>query len=155
MVEKEILKKMRFLGELSDSVIEKIGSIATLENYDEHSIVFEQNQDLSHLYMMVSGKVHFTVESASGKALTLDKIYEGRTFGVSALMEESSSAYTAICVENSSIVSIPGKQMRQLFEEDFKIGHILMLNVVKLFKKRIERHTRQFLLSLATHSEIK
>ena len=155
MVEKDILKELLFFRDLSDPVIDKIGSIATLETLDKDTIVFEQNQNLTHLYMVVSGKVHFTVKSASGKALVLDKICEGRTFGVSALMEESSSAYTAICAEKTIVVSISGKQMHQLFEDDFKLGHILMLKVVRLFKKRMEMHTRQFLLSLATHSEIK
>ncbi|MCF6247491.1 MAG: cyclic nucleotide-binding domain-containing protein [Desulfobacula sp.] len=154
MVDKQILKNILFLEELPDPVIEKIASIATLETYDKHTILFHQNQDLTHIFMLVTGKIHFTVESASGKALILDKIYEGRTFGVSALMEESSSAYTAICAEKSTVISISGNRMHQLFEEDFKLGHLLMLKVVKLFKQRIELHTRQFLLSLASHSEI-
>jgi CRP-like cAMP-binding protein len=155
MVEQDILKKILFLRDLPDPLIEKIGAIATLETFEKNSVVFHQHQDLTHLYMVVSGKVHFTITSASGKALVLDKIDEGRTFGVSALMEESSSAYTAICVQDTTVVSIPGEKMHQLFVEDFKLGHILMLKVVRLFKKRMEMHTRQFLLSLATHSEIK
>jgi CRP/FNR family cyclic AMP-dependent transcriptional regulator len=154
MVEKDILKDIQFLSDLPDQVIEKIASIATLETYEQDDILFHQGQDLTHMYMLVSGKIHFTVLSASGKALILDKIIEGRTFGVYALMEESSSIYSAICAEKSTVVSISGKQMHQLFEEDFKLGHILMLKVVKLFKKRMELHTRQFLMSLATHSEI-
>ncbi len=155
MIDKEILKDILFLEDLPDQVIEKIASIAKLETYDEHTLLFHQNQKLTHLFMLVSGKIHFTVESASGKALILDKIYEGRTFGVSALMEESSSAYSAICAKKSTVISISGSRMHQLFEEDFKLGHILMLKVVKLFKKRMELHTRQFLLSLASHAEIK
>jgi len=154
MVEKDILKELHFLKELPDPLIDKISSIATLETHEKHTVLFRQNQDLTHLYMLVSGRVHFTVESLAGKVLILDKIDEGRTFGVSALMEESSSAYTAICAQESTVVSISGKDMHQLFEDDFKLGHLLMLNVVKLFKQRIELHTRQFLLSLASHPEI-
>ena len=154
MVEKDILKELLFLKELPDPLIEKISSIAVLERHEKHAVLFRQDQDLTHLYMLVSGRVHFTIESAAGKVLILDKIDEGRTFGVSALMEESSSAYTAICAKDSTVVSISGNQLHQLFEQDFKLGHLLMLNVVKLFKKRIELHTRQFLLSLASHPEI-
>jgi CRP-like cAMP-binding protein len=155
MVEREILKKLLFLRDLPEPLIEKIGAIATLETFEKNAIIFHQHQDLTHLYMVVSGKVHFTIKSASGKALVLDKMDEGRTFGVSALMEESSSAYTAICAKKTTVVAVSGQQMHQLFEQDFKLGHILMLKVVRLFKKRMEMHTRQFLLSLATHSEIK
>jgi len=72
MVEKQILKKMLFLRELPDPLIEKIGSIATLETFEKNAVVFHQHQDLTHLYMLVSGKVHFTIKSASGKALVLD-----------------------------------------------------------------------------------
>jgi CRP-like cAMP-binding protein len=154
MVEKDILKDIQFLSDLPDPVIEKIASIATLDVHEHDSTVFHQGQDLTHLYMLVSGKVHFTVSSASGKALILDKIFEGSTFGVFALLEDSSSAYSAICAEKSQVVCVSAKQMHQLFEEDFKLGHILMLKVVKLFKSRMEMHTRQFLMSLATHSEI-
>ena len=124
MVEKDILKDIKFLSDLPDQVIEKIAAMATLEIHEQDTILFHQGQNLMHMYMLISGKVHFTVSSASGKSLILDKILEGRTFGVYALMEESSSIYSAICAEKSTIVSIPGKQMHQLFEEDFKIGHI-------------------------------
>jgi len=44
--------------------------------------------------------------------------------------------------------------MRQLFEENFEIGHFLMLKVAAIFKSRMEMHTRQFLHSLAVHPEV-
>ena len=69
-------------------------------------------------------------------------------------MGESSGTFTAVCAETSLIITISGEQMRQLFEEDFEIGHTLMLKVVGIFKSRMEMHTRQFLHSLAAHPEI-
>jgi len=154
MVEKEILKQILFLNDLADPVLDKIAAIAKFETFDEQSILFHQHQELTHLYMLVSGKVFLNIETASGKLLTLDKIYEGRTIGISALMPDSASTYTALCKEKSSIITMSGEKMHQLFTNDFKIGHILMLKVLKLFKSRMEMHTRQFLLSLATHPEI-
>jgi len=155
MVAKEVLKKIVFLKDLPDSIFEKVGAIAQLETFDEESILFHQNQEQTLLYMLVSGKVFLNTRSPSGKSLTLDEVTPGRTFGVSALMDESSSTFTAICAETSSIITVSGQQMRQLFEEDFEIGHTLMLKVVELFKSRMGKHTQQFLHSLATHPEIK
>ena len=154
MVEKHDLKKINFLKDLPDSILEKIGSIAQLESFDEESILFRQNQEQTLLYMLVSGKVFLNSRAASGKSLTLDEVSAGRTFGVSALMGESSSTFTAICAETSSIITISGEQMRKLFEQDFEIGYTLMLKVVEIFKSRMEMHTRQFLHSLASHPEV-
>lgn len=155
MVEKDVLKKIGFLKDLPDPFLEKIGAIAQLETFDEERILFRQNQEPTLLYMLVSGRIFLNSRSASGKSLTLDEVSAGRTFGVSALLGEAVGTFTAVCAEASSIVTVSGHQMRQLFEQDFEMGHIIMLKVVDLFKSRMEMHTRQFLHSLAAHPDIK
>lgn len=155
MVDKEILKKLNFLKDVPDDVLQKVGAIAQLETFDEESILFRQNQKQTLLYMLISGKVFLNSRSMSGKSLTLDEVGPGRTFGVSALMGEASSTFTAICAQNSEIITISGEHMHQLFEEDFRTGHILMLKVVESFKRRMEMHTNQFLTTLLSHPEIK
>ncbi len=154
MVEKDDLKKINFFKDLSDPILEKMGAIAQLEIFDEENILFRQNQEQTLLYMLVSGKVFLNCRSASGESLTLDEVSPGRTFGVSALMGESSSTFTAICAETSKIITLSGEQMRLLFEEDFQVGRTLMLKVIDLFNERMEMHTRQFLHSLARHPDI-
>jgi CRP-like cAMP-binding protein len=154
MVEIDDLKKISFLKDLPDPILEKVGAIAQLETFDEESILFRQSQEQTLLYMLVSGKVFLNSRSGSGKSLTLDEVSAGRTFGVSALMDESSGTFTAVCAETSAIITVSGEQLRHLFEKDFEIGHTLMLKVVEIFKSRMEMHTRQFLHSLARHPDI-
>ncbi|MDA3791785.1 MAG: cyclic nucleotide-binding domain-containing protein [Desulfobacula sp.] len=154
MVEKDILKKIVFLKDVPDSILEKVGAIAQLKTFDEESILFRQGQEEDFLYMIVSGKVFLNCRSVQGKSLTLDEISEGRTFGVSALLGESSSTFTAVCAQPSSFITISGQQMRQLFEVDFQAGYTLMLKLAELFRSRMEMHTRQFLHSLAMHPEV-
>ena len=57
MVEKENLKKIVFLKDLPDPILERIGAIAQIETFDEESILFRQNQGQTLLYMLLSGKV--------------------------------------------------------------------------------------------------
>jgi len=154
MVENNLLKKIGFLKGLPDGMLEKVGAIAQLETFDKENILFRQNQEKTHLYMLVSGEVLLNCSFASGKYLTLDEVSAGRTVGVSSLLGEYPSAFTAICAETSSIITASGQQMRQLFLEDFEIGHALMLKVVEIFRSRMEMHTRQFMHSLLNHHEI-
>ncbi len=155
MLDIKLLKKINLLADIPDDVLGKVGAIAQLDTFDEESILFRQSQKQTLLYMLLSGKVFLSSRAASGQSLTLDEVFPGRTFGVSALMGESSSTFTAVCVENSEIITISGEQLHQLFEDDFRAGHILMLKVVESFKRRVEMHTNQFLKSLAAHPEIK
>jgi len=154
MVENKLLKKIGFLKDLPDAMLKKVGSIAQLETFDKENILFKQNQEKTHLYMLVSGKVFLNCNLASGKSLTLDEVSAGRTVGVSSLLGVYPSAFTAICAEPSSIITVSGQQTRQLFIEDFEIGHALMLKVVEIFRSRMRMHTRQFLHSLLNHHEI-
>jgi CRP-like cAMP-binding protein len=154
MVENSLLKKIGFLKNLPDAMLEKVGAIARLETFDKESILFRQNQDKTHFYMLVSGKIFLNCNLASGKSLTLDEVSPGRTVGVSSLLGIYPSTFTAICAEPSSTITVSGEDMRRLFLEDFETGHALMLKVVEIFRSRMRMHTRQFLHSLLTHHEI-
>ena len=154
MVENKLLKKIGFLKDLPDAMLEKVGVIALLETFDTGNILFKQNQDKTHLYMLVSGTIFLNCGFASGKSLTLDEVSAGRTVGVSSLLGVYPSTFTAICAEPSSIITVSGQEMRQLFVEDFETGHALMLKVVELFRSRMRMHTRQFMHSLLNHHEI-
>ncbi len=151
MVEIDKLKKIQFLEGLSDEVLEKIGAIAQLETFDEEAILVRQDQNQHLIYMLVSGKIFSNCRSSSGKALTLDELSPGQTFGVSALIGESPATFTAICAEECTVITLSADQMTKLFEQDYKFGAVLMQQVVELFKAKMNKHTRQFLHSLATH----
>jgi len=82
-------------------------------------------------------------------------VLPGRSFGISALIGEAvTSPFTAICGEESRLITVSHDKMYSLFNEDKKLGYTIMLQVVEAFKARMDLHTRQFLYSLAFHPEI-
>ncbi len=154
MIEIEALKKIHFLKELPGDILEKIGSVAQLETVDKESVLVKQDQTLDTVYMLAFGKIFLNCRASSGKALTLDELSPGQSFGVSAFIGESLSSFTAICAEKSSIITLPANQMIQLCEKDYKLGYTFMQQVVQTFKSRMDKHTRQFIHSLATHPDM-
>ncbi len=154
MIGIEALRKIHFLKDMPDDILEKIGGIAQLEIVDEEAILVRQDQKQDLVYMLVSGKIFLNCRSTSGKALTLDELLPGQSFGISSFLGESLSTFTAICAEKSTIITLSADQMIQLFEKDYKLGYIIMQQVVQMFKSRMDKHTRQFLRSLATHPDM-
>lgn len=154
MVDIKELEKIFFLKSLPEGMLEKIASIAVMENYAEETILFKQDQDLVELYALIEGKVFLNSKSPSNRMLTLDEVTPGRCFGVASLIDEAKSSFTAICAENCKIIKLSSEKMSSLFQEDKELGFAVMLRIVKLFKSRMDNHTRQFMRSLAAHPEI-
>ena len=148
------LRKINFVDELPDNILEKIVEVAQLETFDEETILIRQDQSQHLIYMLVSGKIYLNCRAATGKALTLDELGPGQTFGLSSLLDNSPSTYTAICAEDSEVITIASAQLLQLFKSDYATGYKVMERVVERFKARMNRHTQLFMAALATHPAI-
>lgn len=154
MVEIADLKKINFMTELPGDVLEKVAAVAQLEDFGEEAILLRQGEAQNLIYMLVSGKIFINCRASTGKALTLDELTAGQTFGLSALLDNSPSTYTAICAEESRIITVSSAQLLQVFEADYSIGYQFMQKVVEKFKNRMGRHTQRFIEVLASHPAI-
>ena len=101
MVDIKDLKKINFMKDLSDEVLEKVATVAQLENFDEETILIRQDQNQHLVYMLVSGTIYLNCRASRGQSLTLDELRAGQTFGLSSLLDNSPATYTAICAEDS------------------------------------------------------
>jgi CRP/FNR family transcriptional regulator, cyclic AMP receptor protein len=150
----DLLKKIQFLQDLPDDILEKIGPLSQVETFDPDVILVRQNQAQHLVYMLVAGKICLNARSDAGRILTLDEITPGRSFGVSALLGNAFATFTAVCTEPCEVITLSGDQMRQLFASDHTAGYAVMAKVAQLFKDRMNKHTRQFLHSLSIHPAI-
>ena len=155
MIQTGQLKKILFLEDLSDEILTKIGSIAQIETHEEETELFKQHQNLSSCYMLLSGKIFLNCRSPIGASLTLDEVTPGHSFGLSAIMEDVESSYSAICAEKSEVITIRNDKLLKLFAKNHELGYLIMLRVVQFFQSRMNKHTQQFLQSIASHPEIK
>ena len=149
------LKKISFMTDLPENVLEKVIAVAQLETFDEEAILIRQGQNQHLIYMLVSGKIFLNCRAASGGSLILDELVSGQTFGLSSLLDNSPSTYTAICAEDSQVITISSAQLLQLFEADYATGFMFMQEVVEKFKNRMGRHTQRFMEVLSSHPAIK
>jgi CRP/FNR family transcriptional regulator, cyclic AMP receptor protein len=154
MVSLDLLKKIQFLQDLPDDILEKISPLARVETFDPDTILVRQNQEQQLVYMLTAGRICLNTRSAAGRILTLDEITLGRSFGLSALLGNAFATFTAVCTEPCEVITLSGEQMRRLFASDHIAGHAVMARVAQLFKDRMNKHTRQFLHSLSIHPAI-
>lgn len=154
MADVKDLKKINFMKDLPDEVLEKITAVVQEEKFDEETILVRQDQNQHLIYMVVSGKIFLNCRAASGQSLTLDELRAGQTFGLSSLLDNSPATYTAICAEDSTVLTISSAQLLKLFSSDHATGYQVMERVVDKFKTRMNRHTQLFIQALSTHPAI-
>lgn len=149
-----MLKKIHFLKDLPEHILQKISEIAHTKKIKADQSVYKQDEIQTSFYMLVSGKVVLESRSSKGITMVVDEVLPGRILGVPSLLQDSKGSFTAVCAQPSTLIVISGKEMRQLFTDDYEIGHIVMRKMVEMYKLRRDMHTQQFIQSLKTHPEI-
>ncbi len=155
MVEIADLQKINFMKDMPEEVVDKVASVAQLENFGNETILIRQGDIQRRVYMLVSGSIYISSRATTGKALTLDEIGPGQSFGLSAFLEDTPSTYTAICAEDCQIITISSSQLQHVFEADYTIGYQFMEKVVEKFKLRMVKQSDRFMSALASHPAIR
>ncbi len=154
MVEISDLKKMNFMKDMPEDVLDKVAAVAQMADVGNETILIRQGDIQDRIYMLVSGSICINSRATSGKTLTLEELVPGQSFGLSALLENTPSSYTAICDDDCQIISVSSDQLRQVFESDYIVGYQFMEKVVEKFKLRMGRQSKRFMAALATHPDI-
>jgi CRP-like cAMP-binding protein len=154
MVPSDQLKKIQFLQDLPDNILDKISPHARQAVFESDTILIRQGEIQHLVHMLVSGKICLNARSDTGRVLTLDEISPGQSFGLSAFFGKSPATYTAVCTTPCDVIVLSGDLMVKLFETDHRIGYAVMRLVAQLFKDRMNKHTGQFLHSLSIHPAI-
>ncbi len=155
MIKIEQLKKILFFQGLPEKILSKIADIAEIETHEEEAELFKQHQNLSDFYSVLSGKIFLSSRSPRGVSLNLHEVMPDHSFGLSAVIGDVEASFSAICAEKSEVIKLSNDNMLKLFEEDKELGYLIMLRVVQFFNSRMNKHTHQFLQSIASHPEIK
>lgn len=155
MADTKEIQTIDFFKDLPENTVDKIAHAAWMETFKQGRVLFRQNENLSALYMVFSGKIHLKCTSATGRNHTLDEVLPGESFGISAFLGETKSTFSAVCAQESRIITLANSTIDELFETDPWVGYTVMYQVVKLFKSRMDKHTRQFINSIGRHPEIR
>ena len=154
MVDPQELKNIFFFKHLPEEILSRIAPLAQVELFGEETVLFKQGESLDNLYGLLEGMVFLNSRSASNRVLTLDEVTPGRCFGLSSLADEGYSSFTAICAEECRIITVSNRELTDLCEQDKRFGYAVMVQLVHLFKSRRDKHTRQFMQSIASHPDV-
>ncbi|MCB1503944.1 MAG: Crp/Fnr family transcriptional regulator [Hyphomicrobiaceae bacterium] len=140
----KVLRKASLFGGLNEAAIASIANFAQTKNYEEGDEIYTLGDAALSVYVVVSGRVRFSI-GVGNRASAAQSIMEaGETFGWAALTgEEPRRVATASCLEDTTVLTIDGTALTRYFETDTASGYAVM-------RQLADRISRDLLAALTT-----
>jgi CRP-like cAMP-binding protein len=138
MISANWLKKTELFEGLDESQLNDLLAYSTVESFPEGRIVFHQEAEATHLYILIQGAVDLSVKAQEEIGFLTSQIQkEGAIFGIPSLIEPFRYNVTAKCILPSKVLSIESHYLRKKMEEDPKMGMQMMKKLTLIYYNRL------------------
>jgi CRP-like cAMP-binding protein len=143
MVSPDILKQLDFFEELSDSMIERMASIAEIKAYPEGHFLNKNIQEAKYFYIILEGEISLQLERLTQRTVHLETIMPGGALGFSSLIETNDKRYIsdAKAITPVKVLRFQAHEMMLLFYQDFELGYLIMKKIALVAKRRLVYRT--------------
>lgn len=160
MTVKQVLRECALFSALNDDELMLIASSTEEKQYDAGATIFQAGDSASELLVIEEGKVAVQMtllqeQEHLARKVTIDVTGKNEVLGWSAIVEPYTYTLTAVCLQKVLVISINGLEIRQLLQDNHKIGYQVLKGLIKIVASRLNE-TRQVLVSerlLAPESE--
>ncbi len=141
------LKSINMLSYLSDSMLENLATITSINEYRAGDYIFNEGDDAKSLYSVIDGKVGLEIEKNSSTRILIDNITNGMMLGFSALVDTEEKSYTtsAKVLTDTKLFTWKTEDLEILFSQDYEMGFLFIKGIAKIVKKRLLIRNVQFL----------
>lgn len=139
-----VLREASLFKGLKPEAITALAGIADQLRFEEGDDIYRLGDSALHVYVVVSGRVRFSlgVGNRASSANTIMK--SGDAFGWAALIgEEPRRVATATCLEDTTVLAISGNALTKYFSTDTASGYSVM-------RQLADRISRDLLSALTT-----
>jgi CRP-like cAMP-binding protein len=143
MTSPELLRRYPFFGPFNDMQLKHIAKLADEEEAEEGVEIFEECGPANFLYLLLEGGVELFYKSEeefhpkTSREFSVGDINPGEVFAISSLINPYVLNATARTTRPSKYVKIDARAMRDMFEEDPRMGYLTMHQVTKAIMERL------------------
>jgi signal-transduction protein with cAMP-binding, CBS, and nucleotidyltransferase domain len=140
MVSLDFLEGVELFEGLDDNQLTAVRGYCQEAEYHRGDKIFGIKEEPLYLYAVMEGEValrHDWPDGESSQEDTISTISEKRIFGWSSLVPPSEYRLSAHCItRHCKVLKIDSKGLCRLFEEDSKLGYMVMSKIVSVVGSR-------------------
>lgn len=136
MINLGTLKSADLFHDLSDKTLKMIAGFTTTKSLEEGDHVYQLGDDADDLYLLISGRVRFSIGVGNRPGARGSLIVPGNVFGWAALLQEQPRRVaTATCLEDSVLYVLPGQKLLNLFDKEKAAGYVVMRRLATMIAR--------------------
>ena len=147
---KEALRKCQVFSTMDEVSLEKLAASAIEQQYEGGTVLFQEGDKANELLVVQEGKVALqmmlTRMAPGGRRITIDTVMPNELVGWSAVVEPHVYTLSAVCLQNTRVLSISGNKLQWLLQDDKALGFEIVRELIKVVASRLD-DTRRVLLA--------
>jgi CRP/FNR family transcriptional regulator, cyclic AMP receptor protein len=145
----DTLEKLPLFSALSHRKLKQISSwvadsVYRPDTFNQSDLIFEQGQEGSGMYVLLSGQVNIYLDYHIDDSNLLATLNPGDFFGEINLLDEMPRSATAVAAEKSEVLFFHGREFREALKTNVEIGYEVMRALAEVLGKRL-RETDELL----------
>ena len=148
----QLLATTRFAEGFSDLDLESVSQAARLLEVSAGQIVFAEGTIEDELFVVLSGHLALQMQVPRRGEVRLLTVGKGELVGWSGLLGDGRMTASAVATEDSKLIGLSSKRLRELSEKDHELGYLLMTRTARAISQRLLA-TRLQLLDLFSETE--
>ena len=117
--------------------VDRISAFAERKKYDKNDVLFLHGEKALHVYILLSGCVLLRLPAEGEEfRISVAKIEKGELFGLSPLLGSENYTAEAKCTEDSEVLAIDAKKLRDVLQGDCLAGFSVMSEVAQAYFNR-------------------
>jgi len=138
MVSPELLRRYPYFAGIGHETLRKLAMLAEEKVFAAGTTLFREWDRADWFYVILGGEVHVQHRGPKGEAHTVDTLDDGDILVWSALVEPHRTTGVGITARETRVVALPATRLRELCQEDPRLGFNLMGEVVRLLATRLD-----------------
>ena len=148
------LKQIVMLTYFTDAMLDNLARIVDVLKFDRDELIFKEKEPSDRFYMLKSGLVMLEQRISEQVTAYVSSVKPGYSFGWSAMLENETYEFAAVCKEPCEVYSFTAERIQKLFQEDPDMGLRMYRRLLVIIKKRLDIRTEQFRKAIMHHPDM-
>jgi len=136
MVTQERLASQDVFSLLRPEQVDAISNVSETMRFSAGSTVYSQGEKADHIYVVLEGEVTLRLPGKGGVSVPIDEVTPGTMFGAGMCFDIDTYSTTAQCTQECRLLKIHALALRDLMDEDHRMGSVIQRRMSGVYFKR-------------------
>ncbi|KIL98428.1 cAMP-binding protein [Paramagnetospirillum magnetotacticum MS-1] len=128
------LARLPLFSDLSPAILAEITTDSAVIRYARNDIIFRQGDAADALRVVLDGQVGLTGTVADGGETMVEILKSGEMFIAAAVLTEKPFLMSAVALQPSRILTLPGERFRRNVREKSDLAYIMLTSLSRHFR---------------------